>query len=193
MLILILIEILLYLILGLMFWGTIVYFKDVRESLKPGRTVYASSNLSKIKQPLKEVIDKYLSDQTKEYEFLEIGAGMAYVADFFAREYKWKKVEAVEVLPSIFFLAKLRLKIKRSKVRIIKKDILEVSPDKPAFIYSYLFSELIEEYFKKGYLEDCVLVSLTFPLKTFEPTETIEISNWQKRLYVYDLRYKKNK
>ena len=157
----------------------------------PGRVLYYGSNIKEQGKVLEEIIQKYILDKkqkTEDYELVEPGAGLALVADYLAKKYAWKKVIGLELGTFIWTMGKIRGFFRHSQVELKKVDLFNYDYPNPAVLYSYLFPSLMDRLYAEGTLKGKLVISLTFPISSIEPTEEFQLKSWQKRILVYDFR-----
>lgn len=176
--------------------ATLIYFAYLVETQLnhlPDRIIYYSSNLREQGKILEDTVRRFILDRgedTVSYHLVEPGAGLGRVAQYLARAFTWKDVQAVEVGPVILTAGRLHAWLHRSRVHFIRQNIFTYSLPPRSFVYCYLSEEMVDRLYQTGQLKGQLVVCLTFTIPTLTPTETIPLPGWQKRLTIYDLREK---
>lgn len=153
----------------------------------PDRVLYHGSDLGEQGPILQDIIQRYIGE-TKIIPLVEPGAGLAKVATYLEKKFIWSKIIAIELGPFIRWPGQLRAKFMHSKIEWWAEDMFKVDWPKPAVVYCYLFTELMDHLYIQGKLKNCLVISLTFPLTKYEAAEIIQLKGWQKRIYVYDFQ-----
>ena len=190
-----LLQLLLMLILIIGVIIAVAYLWESKEMKKPDRIIYYASNLGQTGPEVAKLVQKYILDnhqKTEDYTLYEPGAGLGHMARYLARAYTWKNVEAVDIGSIILWLGKFwhRLLAPKLKVDFILADVISYSADRPTVIYGYLSASILTKMYQKEKMKNALVITLTFPIQGVEPTEIIELKNWQSPLRVYDFRTK---
>lgn len=150
---------------------------------------YLPTNLNTVGPILVDVIKKYIKDDIKSYNLVEPGAGMGNVAHLLAQKFTFKKVIAVEDEQGLLMVARFRQRFfRQTKIDFIKSNVLDYQILEKSVVYCYLLSEIITKMYEKGLFKDKLAITLTFPIKGVEPTETIDVGGFAKKVLVYDFR-----
>ena len=156
-------------------------------SFNPRRMVLFPTFLDRvIKKNLTEIIEKYCL--TKNVEFIEIGCGTAHTAHFVAKNWKWQQVLGVEVDFLTFQLAKLTNYFAQTKIKLIQKDIFDYNFVDNSVLYCYLGTAIMKELYKQKKFQNCLVISLTFPIENCPETQKITLPNAHHRFLIYDFR-----
>ena len=156
-------------------------------STRKGRIIFVRSRLKIIETPLTDVIQRYVQDPA-QVAFIEPGSGLAHISRRMGRIFPWKETQAIEISGGLVLATRLINFCAQTPMRVIKANLFSVDYPKPAVVYSYLSTEIIDRLYREQKLKGCLFISLTFTLTDITPTETIALSNWQKQLFVYDFR-----
>ncbi len=179
-------------VIGVVILWYLAFLFETQQSSKKDRVLYHGSNIKEQGKVVKKVLEKYVGEEQEiaKYTLYEPGAGMGIVAYYLAAAYKWKQVVAIEIGPAILVAGKIRFMLARTKTAVtwVYADLFKVDYAPPGVVYCYLFPQLITKLYTEKKLDNCLVLSLTFAIEGLEPTETIELTSWQKRMYVYDLR-----
>jgi hypothetical protein len=174
---------------AVMIWG-VGYLWETHLNNNADRVLYHGSNVREQGPIILKTLTRYLGNDSDSYNLIELGAGMATMSYYLSRQWKWKKVEAVEIGPFIIMAGKLRFLFARPKtpVHFVKQNIFTYKIPAKSVVYCYLFSSLVTKLYKEGSLKGSLVLSLTFPIEGIEPTKVIELESWQNRLLIYDFR-----
>ncbi len=165
----------------------VAYLMETIANSRRNRILYHSSNVREQGAILAETIKRYVPD-TEKYVLVEIGAGLARVAQHLKANLGWKDVEAVEIGPVIAFIGKLRFLFIKPAVRYVRRDVFSYDLPTPAVVYAYVSEEILTNLHKEGRLDGRLVIALTFRIRDLVPTEEIPLKSWQNRILVYDLR-----
>lgn len=160
-------------------------WEHIQNVRNPNRILYHASATSVLEPLFQGVMKRYQVDPS--YHFVELGAGMATVALMAAHLQKWQSVRAVEVGPVVRLLGRLRSGFSR-RITWVAADILSYQNPQPSLIYCYLSTNLLNKLHQNGQLTGQLVLCLSFEIQGVEPTEVIELPNWQSPLRVYDFR-----
>jgi SAM-dependent methyltransferase len=181
--------VLLTLLLSLLIFVTIFWIFQISYTLSQDKIGFLPSLSGKLNMQLLRVFDHYL-DETKEYSFVELGAGVANIAGMISKRFEFKDVIAVEIDPITVFFGKLLNNFAGTNVEFVRKDIFAYKIPSKSVLYCYLGTHIIEKLYQQGKFDGHLVVSTTFKLKEVEPVEVIEMNNFYMRMYVYDFRQK---
>jgi hypothetical protein len=143
---------------------------------------------------LQSIISKYCPD-TSRFNLLELGCGRAGVLRFLAKNYQWASAVGIEGQKTVWLQAKLIALLEslqyKIKPQILNQDFFQYEVKTPCLQYCYLGVKLMKALHEKGKFDNCIVVSLDYPIENIEPTETIILHSKsakkiQKKLYVYD-------
>jgi len=165
----------------------LAFFVETLLMQLPGRVLYHASDLGEQGATLEKIVTKYITTPEK-YVLVEPGAGLGKVAEYLSKAFTWKEVVAVEMAPVIFTVAHVRKWFHPMAVRFVRKNIFDYTFPKPACIYCYLTTPIIDELYKKEAFKQALVITLTFPLTGVQPTETIALKGWQGKIFIYDFR-----
>jgi hypothetical protein len=172
----------------------IVFFAmQMRYSFKPNTIVFIPTVSSKVTCQVDRIIDQYITQkgkQTEDYYFLEPGCGLANVSHHMGQKYNFKKIIGIELDWLTWQAARVYNWLRRGSMDLHRQNIFEYDwPSQPAVMYSFLSSEILTEMYKRGFLQDKLVISTVFSIKEVESTEKIELpSKFYHSLYVYDFR-----
>ena len=163
---------------------------EARGARMSGRAVYVGTQLRTLGPALEDMIGRYLGDETAHWTLVEIGAGLAYVAGFLSKRFRWKSVEAVELGRTLVLLSVARAWLfgYGQGMRFRRQDILDYDMPEKALVYCYLNEGLLGLMQEKGQFAGRIVVCLTFAIPGKQPVETVPLPNWQGNLRVYDFR-----
>jgi hypothetical protein len=118
----------------------------------------------------------------------ELGCGRARFLRIAEKSFPGVKLIGVENLASLYFANKIRLKLGFSKIKLLKKDFLEINLQAADLIYCYLNNETMKKLgdkFKKECREGTQIISRSFKIPQLIPEKTITIKN--KKVYFYKI------
>jgi hypothetical protein len=151
------------------------------------RAPFVPTTLKVVALPLIQVLEGRVSRPQKTI-FYELGAGRASISKLVGKHFDLKQIIAIEINPILVFINTVEQWIFRNNITLLRKDLLEYKYEKGSVLYCYLFPALLQKLFDAGAFEGQLVVCLTFPIKNLTPTQSIPLSNYQKQLFVYDLR-----
>lgn len=169
--------------LGLIFF----LFYTLYTISNPKRVVLISTRTKLVLPILLEILETFDND-VNQMDFLDIGAGYGKVSKHMVKLKKFKNVIAVEINFLVVVLARILFFLRRLPIKYIRTNILNYKISKQTFIYCYMSVYIVSTLYKNKQLDDCIFVSLSFPIKDVVPTKTYDIKGFQKKLYVYDFR-----
>lgn len=143
----------------------------------------------KLNQELTNIFYNHLKDPSK-YSFVELGAGVANIAGYIAKQFDFKEVIAVELDPFVIFFGKLLNNFSPKPITFIRKNLFDYEIPKKSVLYCYLGTNIMERLYKEGRFDGHLVISTTFFLKHVEPDEVIKMKNFYMQMYVYDFRKK---
>ena len=182
---------LLFLLITLLVLVSIFWIFQITYTLNKDKIGFLPSLSGKLNLQLLRIFDQYIHN-TKDYSFVELGAGVANIAGFINKNFEFKKVIAVEIDPITIFFGKLFNNISGTNIEFHRKDIFAYQIPQKSVLYCYLGTHIMEKLHKQGKFDGHLVVSTTFKLKEVEPVETIEMNNFYMRMYVYDFRKKED-
>lgn len=135
-----------------------------------------------------EIINRIIKEsEIKEgLNIYELGCGRANFLRAVEESTPRTKLIGAENLLGIYLMAWLKLKLLRSRIRLLKKNIFKLNLNDADIIYCYLNNSAMEklgEIFRRNCKTGAQIVSLSFPMPEFEPEKTLEVKN--KKLYFY--------
>lgn len=125
----------------------------------------------------------------------DLGCGDGKVLMACASSQPKAKYVGYEISLAIFLLAWIRiLKTKKSRsIKVFRKNFFGADFSKATHIFTYLMPkqmEKLEEKFERELAPGTRLVTCSFPLKTREPSSTVDLERSElllaRKLYVYD-------
>jgi len=155
--------------------------------LSPNRVVLVSTRTKYVLPILNEIIEFYKND-ISQMTFLEIGAGYGKVSRHAYKVKKFKNVTAVEINFFVVVFVRVLFFFKRLPINYSRKDILNYKISKQTFIYCYMSVYIVNTLYQTEKLEDCIFISLSFPITDVIPTRVYNVKGFQKKIYVYDFR-----
>jgi hypothetical protein len=167
--------------------GYVWYFIDSVLNSLPGRVGYVGSSVKACGPALLAVIKKYIPD-TSKVDLVEPGAGLSHPARFLAQEYTWKSVTAIDLSAILLLLARILDSGKGVHITYVWRNVFNVTYPKNSCVYCYLRTPILDKLYADGLLKGCLVICLTFHITDVQPTETVTIDGWQKRLLIYDFR-----
>jgi len=144
---------------------------------------------NKLNKEMENTFKKHLGDESK-YIFVELGAGVANIAGYVAKQFDFKKVIAVEMDPFVILFGKILNSFSTKSIEFVKSNIFDYKIPKNSVLYCYLGHFILQKMYEEGLLDGHLVISTTFRLEAVLPDEVIEMNNFYKRLYVYDFRKK---
>ncbi|QCX00636.1 class I SAM-dependent methyltransferase [Aggregatimonas sangjinii] len=154
---------------------------------KTNQVVLVSSSVNHVKQPLLHAIEHF-KIEPQEMNFIEVGSGYGKILDLAAKEFEWKSLIAIEIDFLTIMIARFSNLIKRMPITFVHKDIFDYEIPKGSLVYCYMSTPIISRLFDEGAFENCVVLSLTFPIQEIPCSATYDVEGFQKRLFVYDFR-----
>ena len=155
---------------------------------------YLPTNSKKVLNTLLEVFERFEIKEA-DYDFVELGCGLANVAGWVYSNHTFKKVIGVEMDFMTVFMARMLAKLKKQKLQLIRKNVFDFDIQDKSVIYCYLGHTILNNLYKQKKLDGHLVISLTFSLKNKQPDFKKSINvfykDLYKDLYVYDLRDKK--
>lgn len=134
----------------------------------------------------------YIKNNPQIDTFIEPGSGFCGISLEIEKHYPEIQVVAIEYNIFICFLAKIRLKLSRSKIKLFNGDFTNFNLTKyqnknKTLIYCYLLSKLMEEAYKNDQFKDSIVLTLDFQIPNLDADDNIQISKngFQKQLWVY--------
>ncbi len=118
----------------------------------------------------------------------ELGCGRALFLREVEKAYPKTKLIGLENLFSLYLLTKIHLKLRRSKIELLKGDFFKVNLGNAALIYCYLNNTTMTrlgEKFKRECRSGTQIISRSFILPGFEPEKVVRIKN--KPVYFYKI------
>jgi trans-aconitate methyltransferase len=116
----------------------------------------------------------------------ELGCGRALFAQRAQRRWLQAQIYGVENSLSLFLLVRLGLRIRGSRIKLLKKDFFQVNLKDADLIYCYLNNATMAKLADKLKLEcrsGTLLVSRRFSLPLYIPYQTIVVSG--QKIYFY--------
>jgi hypothetical protein len=185
-------QLILVVVLILCVFGGVFYLIEGIRYQRSDRVVYMGSNLAEQAGHVKDIVQRHVAEQggTQHYLLYEPGAGIATMAIFLASEFKWRKVVALELRSTVYWLGRLRQRLLNRKIKMewLRRDLFEYQPKSPAVIYCYLTGAILDKLYAQGAFKDSLVICLTFEIKGVQPIEKIPLRSWQKAIRVYDFR-----
>lgn len=128
----------------------------------------------KSRKVILEMISKYHIGDEK-IKIADMGSGYGHLVFAIARKFKKADVTGVELLWLPFLFSKLVSQIFKN-VKILKGDIYQHDFSQyDVFVFFFRKDHGFDEKLREGIKKRTVVISSTFPLKTFEPVETINL------------------
>jgi len=172
----------------LVYFGiTFFLFYTLYTIFNPNRVVLISTRTKFVLPILREIIETFDND-INQMDFLEIGAGYGKVSRYIVTLKKFKNVLAIEINFFVTVFARILFFFRRLPIKYVRTNILNYKIPKQTFIYCYMSVYIVNALYKSKQLDDCIFISLSFPIKGVVPTRTYDIKGFQKKLYVYDFR-----
>ena len=172
--------------LAVLFLLLSVFFGWTTVSLIWSKIPFISTSSKRIQAMLE------IADVQKGERVSDLGCGMGDVV--FALEKKGAHVNGYEIVYPVFWIAQIRKKIKKSQVKIQRKDFFTVDFSKEDIIFCYLspslmkrFEEIIWPQLKPG----TRIVSHAFDIKNKTPLKSIQVQSVS--IYLYQKNECKNK
>jgi hypothetical protein len=126
-----------------------------------------------------------INDQSVVYE---LGCGQAVFLQSIETSFPQTKLIGIENLTTVYLFNYIRLKLRKSRISLIKNDIFKASLTDADFIYCYLNNDTMKRLGDK-IAEECrngtIIISRHFPIPQFQPYKTIEIKS--KKVYFYKI------
>ncbi len=116
----------------------------------------------------------------------ELGCGRALFLREVEKAYPRAKLIGLENLFSLYLLTKIHLKLRRSRIELLKRDFFKVNLGNAALIYCYLNNTTMTrlgEKFRQECRSGTQIISRSFILPGFEPEKVIMMKN--KPVYFY--------
>ncbi len=142
--------------------------------------------ISTDRKTIKKILDKV---QIKERPTIyELGCGRARFLKIAEKLFPRAELIGIENLSSLFLINKLLLKLRRSRIKLLKKDILTANLERADLIYCYLNNSTMEKLgikFKQECRPETQIISRSFPIPQFKSEEIITVKN--KKIYFYKI------
>jgi SAM-dependent methyltransferase len=160
-------------------------------AINPKRVVFVPSKVSVIEAGVKQLMEKYLPDQS-DYTFVEVGSGTGNVARFFERTFHFQKYLAIEVDFLVYWLGKFFNWKAKSQVEMVCQDIFKYTIPKKSLVYCYITHTIMQKLLEQGQLDGTIVIALTFKIPSQQYQERIDLHNpFYGALYLYDFRDKR--
>ena len=169
--------ILLFLIVYLIF--SVTQFYNV---LFRGYAPFVSTDSGTIRRIISEV---RIKEQAIIYE---LGCGQATFLKMAERLFPRARLIGIENLFTLYFINLICLKLKRSKIRLLKQDFFNINLQDADLVYCYLNNATMAklgEKFRQECQDGTIIISRSFPIPKFMPEKIIEIKN--KKIYFYKI------
>jgi len=138
-------------------------------------------------------LTSYISAKSKIKTFIEPGSGFCGISLQIEKQFPNIEVIAIEYNIFICLLANIRLKLKRSKIKLFHGDFTNFNLTKyqnkgETVIYCYLLPQLMEEAYKNNQFKNSIVLTLDFQIPKVEADGNIQIgtNGFQKQLWVYE-------
>ncbi len=145
-----------------------------------GYAPFVSTGRATIKRITSEV-------QIKERATIyELGCGYAKFLRVMEKASPHTKLIGVEDLLSIYLIAKIRLKLQGSRIKLLKNDFFKVELKDADLVYCYLNNATMNklgDIFKQECKKGIQIISRSFPIPQLEPEKMIKIKG--KKVYFY--------
>lgn len=142
--------------------------------------------ISTDKETIKKILDEI---EVKEQSMIyELGCGHAKFLRIMEKNFPKTNLIGVENLLSVYLITKIKLKLKRSKIKLIKTDFFKIDLKNANLIYCYLNNTSMEQLgsiFKQNCKNGTQVISRSFPIPQFKPEKVIKINN--KKIYFYKI------
>jgi len=136
----------------------------------------------------REIIRKIMSEiQVREQATIyELGCGRAGFLRLMESVFPKTKLIGVENLFTLYLVSQIELKLKGSKIRLLKKNFFAVDLKEADLIFCYLNNTTMAslgEKFRRECRPGTQIISRSFPIPQFTPEKVIEIKD--KKVYFY--------
>jgi len=124
--------------------------------------------------------------------FVDLGCGGGKVLISLKKKYPEIEVIGYENWPTQFLLAKIMLFFSGVKAKIFYKDLFQADLTNAQIVFCYLYPHLMERLepkLKKELKEGALIISNTFPLSNWQPSQILITNNKNpdfKKIFVYE-------
>ncbi len=165
--------------LVLMVFSTIQLFNIVFRGYAP----FFSSNKKFMKKILEEEIEI-----NKNYNIYELGCGFAWFLSLAEKQFKNVNYIGIEYSFLPYLLSKIRLKIIKSKIKIIKQNLFQTNLSNANLIYCYLLPNMMQKLAMK-LKKECKCGTIIISYRFLMPNVDLykKISFKKNHFYFYKL------
>lgn len=138
-----------------------------------------------------EVIEKTIAELNvrPRQEVYELGCGRASFLREVEKKFPEAKLTGVEYSFWPWLTTRVQISLRKSRIKIIKKNLFKVSLEAADFIYCYLNPKMmhrLEEKFMKECKSGVTIISYAFPIKDWTAVETLDLGK-KGKVYFYKM------
>jgi hypothetical protein len=134
----------------------------------------------------------YINDTSGIEYFIEPGSGFCGISLGIEKKFPQIQVICLEYNVFIWFLARIKLRLLGSKIKLYLGDFTTFDLSKyqqknKTIIYCYLLPQLMESAYKNNQFRDSTVLTLDFQIPNVVASDNIQIgtSGFQKQLWIY--------
>lgn len=171
-------------ILALIIIFIIIYllFLDLINILFRGYPPFISTN----RKVLQKIVDEL--EITDEKNIYELGCGSAWFLEMAEKKNKNANFFGIEYSLFPYIFSKIRLKLIKSNIKIIRKNIFDVDLSKADIIYTYFMHGIMSklgEKIKKECSSNTIIISHQFEIPNLKLIKTMSFKN--RNFYFYKI------
>ncbi len=132
---------------------------------------------------IKKILDNLNFDLDDNFLVYSLGAGRSGFLRGVEKKYKYVKMLGVEESWLYYLIAKFQVFIRRSKIKIVRKDFYHLDINKADIIYCHLNIEKFRELKNKLKLETksrAIIISIGYAMPGEDADKILEVNNMEK-------------
>lgn len=138
----------------------------------------------------RETIGSIINELPKKEQpvVYELGCGKSVFLEMVGEAMPRAELIGIENLATVHLFNLLKLKLHRSRIKLLRMDFFQKNLRDADFIYCYLNNDTMErlrEKFEKECRTGTIVISRHFPIPQMQPAKTIDIKS--KKIYFYSI------